>query len=145
MADAKGPTPGEITIMAGGAVALIFSFFDFYTIDVGTFSSSASAWSSGLFPVATLMVIFAVIMALQVALTKFAHVSLPARLLGFTWEQVHLILGFFAVVYAVAYLLQDRSGASLGIGFWGVLIGCGAAFVGAILLQKERGANRTGY
>ena len=144
MADAKTPTPGEITIMAGGAIALIFSFFDFYTIDVGSFSDSRSVWSSGLFPVATLMVIFAVIMAVQIALTKFAHVNLSARLLGFSVEQLHLILGFFAVVYAVAYLLQDKGGYSLGLGFWGVLIGCVAAFVGAVLLQKERAGHGLG-
>ena len=131
--------------MAGGAVALIFSFFDFYSYDTFAGSGSTSVWGTGLFPVATLMVFFVVIMALQVALTTFAHVSLPPRPLGFTWEQVHLILGFFAIVNAVAWLLVSKGGASFGIGFWGVLIGCGAAFVGAVLLQKERGGNRTGY
>ena len=76
MADATKPTPGEITIMAGGAVALIFSFFDFYSYRQLRGSGGTSVWGSGLFPVATLMVIFVVIMALQVALTKFAHVNL---------------------------------------------------------------------
>ena len=30
MPDQKNPTPGEITIMAAGAVTLIASFLDFY-------------------------------------------------------------------------------------------------------------------
>ena len=47
MADRR-PSPGEITIMASGAVAFIFSFFDFY--DYGGFGGGgADAWSSGLF------------------------------------------------------------------------------------------------
>ena len=138
MADAKSPTPGEITIMAAAVVAVIFSFFDFYTFDVGTFSSSANVWSSGLFPVATLMVIFVFIMGLQIALTKFANLALPDRPFGFTWEQIHLVLGFFAALYAVAYLLLSKGAASFGIGFWFILIACVAALVGAVLLMRER-------
>ena len=57
------PTPGEITIMAAGAVALVFSFLKFYKAPVGP--GHVSAWGSGLFPVATLMVIFVVIMAVS--------------------------------------------------------------------------------
>jgi len=140
MADAKSPTPGEITIMAAGVVALIFSFFDFYSVDVGNFSSSANVWSSGLFPVATLMVVFVVVMALQIGLTKFANLAFPDRPLGFTWEQIHLVLGFVAALYAVAYLLLNKGGASFGIGFWFILVACIAALVGAVLLMRERAA-----
>lgn len=138
MADGKNPTPGEITIMAAAVVALIFSFFDFYSFDVGTFSSSASVWSTGLFPVATLMVIFVIIMGLQVGLTKFARANFADRVLGFSWVQIHLVLGFFATLYAVAYLLLNKGGADFGIGFWFILISCIAALVGAVLLQRER-------
>ena len=88
----RTPTPGEIVIMAAGVVALIFSFFDFYGAD----GFGKSVWGSGFFPIATLMVIFVIVMAVQIALTKFANVNLPPRPLGFTWEQIHLVLGFFA-------------------------------------------------
>jgi hypothetical protein len=143
----KNPTPGEITIMAGGAIALIFSFFDFYKSDSVTVGNttfggaSANVYSSGLFPVATLMVVFAVVAAVLVALTRFANVKLPASPMGFTWGQIYLVLGFVATLYALAYLLVDKGGFSFGIGFWLVLIGCVATLVGAILMQRE-GADR---
>jgi hypothetical protein len=136
MPDSKTPTPGEITIMAGGAVALIFSFFDFYEFG----GEGRSVWSSdiALFPVATLMVVFVAVSAVLVALTKFANVQLPDRVMTFTWIQIYLVLGFFATLYAVAYLLLDKSPLDFGIGFWFILIGCIASLVGAVLLMRER-------
>ena len=56
VAEHKNPTPAEITIMAAGAVGLIFSFFDFYKIDAIRLGSqsfggdSVNVWSSGLSP-----------------------------------------------------------------------------------------------
>jgi len=138
MADAKSPTPGEITIMAAAGVALIFSFFSFYSAPGGF--SDVTVWSSGLFPVATLMVIFVIVMGLQIALTKFLNLAFPDLPFGFTWEQVHLVLGLFAALYAVAYLLVNKGGYSFGIGFWFILIACVAALVGAVLLMRERAA-----
>lgn len=128
----KKPSPAEIVILASGAVALIFSFFKFF--GVGDFG--VSAWGSGLFPIATLMVIFVVAMAVVVALGLFG-VTLPAQVAGFTWKQIHLVLGFFATLYAVAFLIVDNGGSDRKIGFWGVLIGCIGALVGAIMLQRE--------
>ncbi|HEX5588113.1 MAG TPA: hypothetical protein VFZ17_12455 [Acidimicrobiia bacterium] len=125
-----------------GVVALIFSFFDFYTFaDTG-----ANVWSSGLFPLAALMVIFVMIMAAQVALTRLAHMEISSRPFGFTWVQIHLVLAFFATVNAVAFLLNDRGfGTTFGIGFWGILVSCVAALVGAVLLQRERTGGGSGY
>jgi hypothetical protein len=131
------PTTAEIVILASGAVALVFSFFHFY----GAGPVSVSAWGSGLFPVATLMVIFATLSAVIVAL-KVLGVSLPANVLGFTWPQIHLELGFFAALYALAYLVVKTGGADRKIGFWFILIGCLGSLVGAILLRNE-GASTT--
>src|SRR5882672_6915532 len=88
MADRQSPTPAEITIMAAGAVMLIFSFLDFAT--------KTSAWGSHLFPIATLLPLYGLVMAIHIALTKFASVKVPDSVLGFTWEQVHLALGAMA-------------------------------------------------
>ncbi len=137
MADQRTPTPGEIVIMASGVVALIFSFFDFFGSDFG---GGRSAWGSGFFPIATLMVIFVVVMAAQIALTKLAGVALPDLPAGFTWEQVHLALGFFAALYALAWLIVDAGLLDRKVGFWLIFVSCIAAFVGAILLQRERAA-----
>ena len=124
--------------MVAGVVALVASFLDFYTDPLNGFS----VWSSGLFPAYTLMAVFVILMAIQVALAKLTSAR-PEPPLGFTWEQVHLVLGFFAMVYAIAFLLTDRGvGTDLGIGFWGILVACVAAFVGAVLLRRERGGIR---
>ncbi len=132
-------TPGELTVLAAGVVALVASFLDFYSSPLG--GGGLTVWSSVLFPAYTLMALFVVVMAIQVALAKFTSLR-PEPPLAFTWEQVHLVLGFFAMVYAIAFLLTDRSGLDLGIGFWGILVACVAAFVGAVLLRRERSGIR---
>ena len=65
------PTTAELTIMIAGAVMLIGSFVSFYS------GGSSSAWSSGLFPVATLMPLYGVIMGGEIVVTKFAGSSFP--------------------------------------------------------------------
>ena len=133
MAENKPPTPAAIVLMAAGAVALVGSFLDFFGDDF----RSASAWSDGLFPIATLMVIFAVVSGAVIALTRFAGVQLPTQVAGFSWTQIHLVLGFFAALYALAYLVVKTGGADRKIGFWLVLIACIASLVGAIMLRNE--------
>lgn len=122
----KQPTPGEIAILAGGAAALIGSFLDF--------AGSSSAWGKGLFLIATLVPIYAVLTAVLVAL-KFANVSVPERIAGFTQEQLVLVLGILGALMALCWLIAAED---LGIGFWLVLLGSAAVCAGAFLLQKER-------
>jgi hypothetical protein len=128
MADRQSPTPAEIVIMAAGGVMLIFSFLHF--------AGHTSAWGTGLFPIATLLPAYGVIMALQVALTKFAGVKLPESVLGFTWEQVHLVLGAMAGLMAIGWLLTDRGNKQ--VGEWFEILGGIALVVGAVMLQGER-------
>jgi len=142
MANSTSPTPGEITILVAGAVALVSSFLDFYTFG----DNGANVWSSGLFPLAALMVIFVVLMAFQISLTRFTHMEITSRPFGFTWVQIHLALAFFATVNAVAFLLtRPGFGTSRGIGFWGIFVACVAALFGAVLLQRERTGSGSGY
>lgn len=129
-------TPGEILIVAGAVVALIFSFFDFFSPPAG--ASGTSAWGDGLLPVATIIVVFCVIMGLQVALSKLANVELGTGIAGFTWVQVHLALGFFALLQSLAFVAVKKGDSGIGVGLILMLIGSGACFVGAILLSKER-------
>jgi hypothetical protein len=135
----KNPTPGEIVVMAGAGVALIFSFLPFYSTEFGNFSDDTSAWGSGLFPVATLIPIFAVIAGVLVALVRFANVHYPpGGFLGFNWSTLLLALTFFSAILAVAFLVNDRPvGTDLGFGFWLVLIGAVGALVGSILIMNE--------
>jgi hypothetical protein len=142
MPDRTRLTTGEIVILGAGVVVLLFSFFDFYAADFG---GSATVWTSGLFPIATLPVFFVVTMAVQVALTKLVNLRVAPSVGGFTWPQLHVILGFFAVVNAVAWLVRKKGISSFGIGFWLILFGSIAALVGAVMLQRERPGGGTGY
>ncbi len=134
MADKKSPTPGEITIMAAGAVMIIFSFLNF--------AAHTSAWGSGLFPIATLLPLYGLVMAAEIALTKFASVKLPASVLGFSWEQIHLALGAMAALMAIGWLVTDTGGKQ--IGQWFEILGGIALVVGAVLLQRERNTGAIG-
>ena len=135
----KNATPGEILVMAGAGLALVFSFLPFYKVEFGNFSDNTSAWGSGLFPVATLIPIFAVIAGVMVALVRFGNVRYPpGGFLGFGWNSLLLALTFFAAVLAVAYLIVDKGpGGGLGFGYWLVLIGAVGSLVGAVLMMNE--------
>ena len=128
MADQQAPTPGEITIMAAGGVMIIFSFLDF--------AGNTNAWGKGLFPIATLLPLYGLVMAVQVAVAKFTPVDLPESVLGFTWEQIHLALGATAALMAFGWLLTDYGNKQVGM--WIEILGAFALLTGAVLLQRER-------
>ena len=134
MAERQAPTPGEITIMAAGAAMLVFSFLDF--------APKTSAWGTGLFPIATLLPLYGLVMGLQIALTKFASVKLPESVLGFSWEQIHLALGAMAALMAISWLITDTG--SKQVGQWFEILGGIALVVGAVLLQRERSTGAIG-
>lgn len=130
----KAPTPGELTIMVAGAVMLVASFL--------TFAAKTSAWGQYLFPLATLLPLYGAVMAAQIALTKYASVDLPETVVGFTWEQVHLVLGFLAGFMAIGWLITDIT--QKGIGLWLEVLGGIALAVGAVMLQRERNTGAIG-
>jgi hypothetical protein len=135
-------SPGNIVIVVSGAVMLIASFLAFYKFNVPAGfpgDTSFNAWDSnlGLFGVATVVVLLGVVMALQVVLTNFANVSLPDRVLGLSWDQIHVALGFQATIMMLAFLVRDKLGLDFGIGFWLMLIAAIALLVGAIMRTRE--------
>jgi hypothetical protein len=134
MADQQSATPGEITIMAAGAVMVIFSFV--------SFANEQSAWAKGLFPIATLLPLYGLVMGLQLALTKFAPLRLPRSVLGFTWEQIHLALGAMAALMAIGWLFTDTDNKQIGM--WFEILGGIALVVGAVMLQRERNTGAIG-
>jgi hypothetical protein len=129
MADRQRPTPAEIVIMAAGAAMIVFSFV--------SFQGSTNAWGRGEFPVATLLPLYGLVMALQVALTRFAGLKLPRSVLGLTWEQVHLVVGCMAGLMAFGWLLTVQY--RRGFGQWIEILGGIALVFGATMLQRERG------
>jgi asparagine N-glycosylation enzyme membrane subunit Stt3 len=128
MADRPAPTPAEIVIMVAGAVMIVFSFLDFV--------AGASSWGTGSFPIVTLLPVYGLLMAVHIALTKFAGVNLPESIAGFTWEQLHLAVGAMAALMAIAWLITDIGDKKIGA--WFEILGGIALLVGAVLLQRER-------
>ena len=102
--------------------------------DQGRFS--ANVFGDLAFPIFTFVWLFGVVAGLHIALTKFANVDLPERLLDFTWAQIHLVLAGFAAVVMIAWLVTSDT-VDKGIGFWLLLLGSIALAVGAVLRLQE--------
>ena len=143
----KKLSPASIVILAGGAVIFLASFLAFYkynaprvtfgSVTIGG-STTWSAWSKGAsFPLSILPALLGLIMALQVALTAFANVSLPSRVLGFDWTQIHLVLGIQAALLMLCFLVRDSSVLDFGVGFWFMLLASIALLVGAVMRTQE--------
>ncbi|MGZ8734752.1 MAG: hypothetical protein ACXW1M_06155 [Acidimicrobiia bacterium] len=132
--DQNRATRAEIMIIAAGAVTVIGAFLPFWEVPL---VGSTNAWGRLLFPVATLMPIFGLVMAAQVAAARFGSVRFPERVLSFSWPQVHLALGLFAALLALCYLVVDKGVMSFGFGYWIVLLGCLGLATGAVMLERE--------
>ncbi|MGQ0802579.1 MAG: hypothetical protein ACT4PI_01760 [Actinomycetota bacterium] len=132
-------TPGEIVVMAAGALGLIAAFLPFYKN-----GESSNSFDEGLFPVATLIAIFAVVAGVLVVLTKFANVQIT-NLLGFGFVPLLVVFGFFSAILAVAFLIAPRDFAGtgefdFGFGYYLLLIAGLGSVVGAIIMRNERQA-----
>jgi hypothetical protein len=100
-----------------------------------------TAWASDfiLYPVTIVPVVCGLVMALHVVVSTFTTATLPRRILGITWNQVHLILGLQAAVMMLAFLVQEHGvfQFQLGVGFYLMLLaGIGLA-IGALLRERE--------
>jgi hypothetical protein len=126
----KKLTQAEWIIVVGGVVAFIASFLPW--IDYHGFT--ASAWSDTAFPTYTWVGIFGFLMAAVIVVRAFTTVKLPADVLGFTWTQIHLVLGIFAAIIAASFMI---AGDNFGIGFWLSLLAAAALVVGAVMLHNE--------
>lgn len=133
-------TSGEIVIMASGVVALVFSLLPWLsgTDPLTGASSDISAWGDGLFPLASLVPLAAVIMAVQVALDRLAGASISRRVGDFSWEQIHFVLAVVALVIALCYLLVEKGVFNLAPGYWMDLLASVGLVVGAVMIRKER-------
>jgi len=103
--------PSTIMLIAGGAVLVLSSFLEWN--DRFAFSGS-SGWETDLYGIQGIVVaLIGLAIGGGVALTKFANVSMPERILGFDHDQLHLVLGFSA--FLITFSLQFQTGASIGI------------------------------
>jgi hypothetical protein len=130
--------PPNLVILISGAVMLLASFAAFNKIASFTFT----AWSKHYFLIATIPVLLGVVMAVQVAVAAFVpQVKLPEAVLGFTWTQIHLVLGFQATIMMLAFLIQDTGGLDKGIGLYFMLLAAIGLLVGAVLRMREQQPN----
>lgn len=100
------------------------------------FGQSENVFGDFAFPLATFVWLFGVLAGLHIALTKFANVNLPERVLDFTWSQIHLVLGVFCVLVQVFWLISS-DWPDKGIGFWLLTLGAIALVVGAVMRLQE--------
>jgi len=119
----------QIIILASGGVMLIGSFLDFL--------GGENAWSGGL--IFVLAALLGIIMAVVVALTAFANVKLPERVLTLSWNQIHLSLAIYAAILMLSWLLWKVPGGSVdrGAGFWLMFLAAAGLVVGAVMLRNE--------
>jgi hypothetical protein len=97
-----------------------------------------NAWSSHYFLIATIPALLGIVMAVQVAVVAFASgVKLPDTVLGFSWNQIHLIFAFQATIMMLAFLLQSTSPLDKGFGLFLMLLAAIALLVGAVLRMQE--------
>jgi hypothetical protein len=141
-------TPSDTVILISAAVMTLGSFLPFWDLDLPAgFASFAAetgfgdkrAWTSELFffPVTILPVLCGLLMAVPVLLDTFTGVTLPRRPAGFTWTQIHVVLGLQAAIMMIAFLVQERGFYKLGIGFYLMLVaGLGLA-IGALMRDRE--------
>jgi hypothetical protein len=127
------PKPSQIVIMASGAVMFLFSFFAFYSI----FDQNFNAWSgdAGTLFMATWPALFGLVAGALVAVTVFADMALPERLLTFDLRQIIFVLAFTSFVIMFGYLLGGGAGGSVdkGFGFFLMLLGSIGLVVGAVM------------
>ena len=68
---------------------------------------------------------------------------MPDRLLGLSWTQIHLVLGFQATIMMLAFLIQDTKPLDKGIGLYLMLLAAIALLVGAVLRMQEQPSGYT--
>jgi hypothetical protein len=122
--------PGTIAILAGGVLLLISTFLDW----VGFGPVGFSVFEGDRFGLAGIfLLLISLAVTASTAIATFApQVSLPEQLLGFSRNQIVLVLGFAAFVYgfSVTFAQNSEFGAILA---W---IAAAAIVVGAFLEEK---------
>lgn len=131
--DIKKLTRAEQIISGSGIALLIFSFFPWFSVDLGFVSASANAWDYFFF--GTLPVLLGLVMVAQVILSRLTEVKLPA--IPIPWGQVHMIVGIAVAALVLLKLIigEDFADRSIGI-FLSLLAALGLA-AGGFLRSKE--------
>jgi hypothetical protein len=145
----KKITVSDIVILASAVVLVVASFLTW--IDFGSprlpISQQAlqqlgvdiprgteNAWDH--FPGFVYPLIAGVIAGVQVVLEK-VRPQMPGHVAGFSWTQIDLLLGLWALLSVIAVAFEDFGYGDKGIGLWLTLIAAAGLLVGAILRLSE--------
>lgn len=145
----KKITVSDIVILASAVVLVVASFLTW--IDFGSprlpISQQAlqqlgvdiprgteNAWDH--FPGFVYPLIAGVIAGVQVVMEK-VRPQMPGHVAGFSWTQIDLLLGLWALLSVIAVAFEDFGYGDKGIGLWLTLIAAAGLLVGAILRLRE--------
>lgn len=134
-------TRGDQVISVSAIVLFIFSFFDWFGVDLGPYSAGGNAWD---FTLCWFAVILGLAMLAQVLLTKLGGVKLP-DLGNITWGQVLCGLGALAFVLVLIKMIVgvDTEGFDIDIDrkigiFVGLIATAGLAVGGYLKMQEGK-------
>lgn len=129
----KRAEPGWFLLALAGLAAVLGSFLPFYTFagDV-----NVTVWSRGLFPTATLIPLLGFAIGLEALFVLIRGHEPRSPFLNFTWEQVRLAVGAFMILLALSYIVQDRAGGTLGLGYLVLSLSALATFAGGVMTRR---------
>jgi hypothetical protein len=106
-------TLGQAIVMVTGVLLFIWGFLPWYS-DAG---GSANAWSTetipGLVLTATWVPLLSLAIVVFIAIKVFGN-GFPDSVLGFSWAQLAIVVGFIDVLISLGFLVANRSLGSLG-------------------------------
>jgi len=136
--DLKKLTPGEITTVASGLLLLVFSFFKWYSVDLGPFGDfSRNGWQSPGAFWSIVAILLGIVLAAHVIVEKLSGLELPERLGSVGWGVVHLAGGAIAFLFLIIKVINHSSDSAIGL-WLGLLCGAGLT-AGGYLMAKEAG------
>jgi hypothetical protein len=137
----KRARPVWLLLALAGLAAAFGAFLPFYTYAVGI---NVTVWSRGLFPTAALIPLFGVAVGLEAVFVLLRGREPRSPFFDFTWEQARLAAGAFMILLTFSYLLQDRAGGSLGLGYVLLAVSSLATFAGGVLTRRAQLARAPG-
>jgi hypothetical protein len=124
-----------LLLALAGLAAVFGAFLPFYTYANGI---DVTVWSRGLFPTAALIPLLGVAVGIEALFVLVRGHEPRSPFLNFTWEQVRLAAGSFMILLSLSYLLQDRAGGALGIGYALLGVSSLATFAGGVLTRRAQ-------
>ena len=137
----KRAEPGWLVLSLAGLAAVLGSFLPFYTFSGGV---DATVWSRGLFPTATLIPLLGFAIGIEALFVLVRGHEPRSPFLNFTWEQVRLAVGAVMILLALSYLVQDRAGGTLGVGYLVLSLSALATFGGGVMTRRVQLARAPG-